>query len=219
MPHARLCVHLDRRLRDACPDGQRPARLPVSPRAQDRRPWAVPDRSRCQAAVGVGWPPAVTAAPRSARCLRDRRPRLLRREHVRRRPDGLGPTRQEHERPDVRDLREHAVVASLDGIGEVEARSEFVHWVVKPSVGDRLVPTRELREAPYIVMLCHDGDDATTDALLADVRRTILWNTSRGSTARAQAIAGPLVRRARRKLRWLAASRFGGRSTTASRWA
>ena len=95
--------------------------------------------------------------------------------------------------------------------------AEFVHWVHRPSIGDRLVRTRELLDAPYAVMLIHDGGDMTTDRLLADVRSTIQWNTGRGSTARAQAIAGPLVRRARRKLRWLAASRFGRRATTASR--
>ena len=113
----------------------------------------------------------------------------------------------------------HTVIASLDGIEEVEARPEFVHWVVKPSVGDRLVPTRELREAPYIAMLCHDGDDTTTDALLADVRSTIRWNTSCRRAARAQAIAGPLVRRAHRKLCWFAASGFRRLRTTASGWA
>ena len=103
---------------------------------------------------------------------------------------------------------EDGVIASLDGIEEVEAMAEFVHWVHRPSIGDRLVRTRELLDAPYAVMLTHDGDDVTTDRLLADVRSTIQWNKHAPLMGRVRAHATPAFTRARRKLRWLAAKPF-----------
>lgn len=96
------------------------------------------------------------------------------------------------------------IIQSLSGLDEVEALPEFVNWVQKPCVGDRVRISTDLRSAPYIVELRHRGDDAEADALIAKVRGAIRWNRSTSGASWLRARAHELVRRAPAKLSWIA---------------
>jgi hypothetical protein len=96
------------------------------------------------------------------------------------------------------------IIQSVSGVEEVDSMPEFVNWVVKPEVGNRVWVTTDLRGAPYIVELRHGGSDDDSLALIERVRSTIRWNqtTSPGSWLRAH--GRDVLRRAPTKLRWIA---------------
>jgi hypothetical protein len=95
------------------------------------------------------------------------------------------------------------IIHSVHGIDEVSSMPEFVNWVVKPAVGDRLSVTTDLRSAPYIVELRHGGSEEESLALIERVRSTIGWNHTTGRQAWLRARARDVLRRAPAKLEWL----------------
>ena len=96
------------------------------------------------------------------------------------------------------------IIQSVSGIEEVEALPEFVNWVLKPRVGDRLWVTTDLRSAPYIIELRHRGSDDDSTALIARVRAAIAWNQSTNGVSWLRARARDVMRRGPPKLRWIA---------------
>jgi hypothetical protein len=100
--------------------------------------------------------------------------------------------------------KDAGIIQSLHGVDEVDSMPEFVNWVVKPAIGDRLSVTTDLRTAPYIVELRHDGSDEDSRALIERVRNTIVWNRATGPHAWLRARARDVLRRAPPKLDWIA---------------
>jgi hypothetical protein len=96
------------------------------------------------------------------------------------------------------------LIQSLHGVDEVDAMPEFVNWVIKPCIGDRLRVTTDLRSAPYIVELRHGGSDEDSLALIERVRNTIGWNGCTSGRAWLRAHARDVLRRAPAKLDWIA---------------
>jgi hypothetical protein len=95
------------------------------------------------------------------------------------------------------------VVHSLHGIEEIAAMPEFVRWTFTPRIGDRIVPTRELRDAPYIGEFRQPSTHEGIEALDAKVRRTVQWNQSARTVDRVSARIAGLTRRGRAKARWI----------------
>ncbi len=104
---------------------------------------------------------------------------------------------------------EAGLIASLSGVDAVEAMPEFVRWPVKPTVGDPLEVTTDLRGAPYIVELSCSGDRSDAVALADEVRALIRWNVDVDRRATTVVALGSTVRRAHRKLRWLLQQSIG----------
>ena len=103
------------------------------------------------------------------------------------------------------------MIEVMSGFDAVEARPEFVRWLVRPDVGDRVEVTTDLRGAPYIVELSCNGDRDAAMALINDVRATISWNDRSGRRSAANARLRNLIPRVARKARWIgrsAAMRF-----------
>lgn len=96
------------------------------------------------------------------------------------------------------------LIQTLSGVDEVEAMPEFVRWVGKPYVGQRVTETKELLSAPYSVDLLHTGDDDYSDELIARVRDAIRWNESPRPIDKLRANALDFTHRAVPKGRWLA---------------
>lgn len=94
-------------------------------------------------------------------------------------------------------------VETVDGVDEVDGWPEFVRWIQKPSVGDRLEKTCDLRGASYIVELTCPGERTDALALIDAVRRSITLNAESGRRTALLARAADLNRRVRPKLRWL----------------
>lgn len=79
---------------------------------------------------------------------------------------------------------------------------EFVSWSVKPAIGDPLRTMRELRCAPYYLVLRHEGDRQRSIELADRVRSTIRFN--QGASVRTDVVSRTteFVAKARRKGRW-----------------
>lgn len=54
--------------------------------------------------------------------------------------------------------QEESLIATVDGIVEVEAFPEPVTWTSEPEIGARLEIAEELRSAPFIAELTVGGD-------------------------------------------------------------
>jgi len=100
--------------------------------------------------------------------------------------------------------KSNGIIQSLSGVDEVDSMPEFVNWVIKPRVGDRLRVATDLRSAPYIVELRHGGSDEDSIALIDRVRATIRWNESTGPGEWLRAHGGAVLRRVPGKLQWIA---------------
>jgi hypothetical protein len=96
------------------------------------------------------------------------------------------------------------VIHRLDGIPEIEALPEFVNWPVKPRLGNRIEPTRQLGTEPYSVELTHTGGEAESDELIDTVHRTVRINGRSTPPDLIRAHALHLARRAGPKIRWWA---------------
>lgn len=96
------------------------------------------------------------------------------------------------------------IIQELQGLSELEALPEFVCWVTKPRIGDPLVPTKSLRDAPYIVELRHRGDHEASIQLIHKVHSTVLWNQTDAPSTRLKAWTTHALRRGKPKLHWIA---------------
>lgn len=95
------------------------------------------------------------------------------------------------------------MIEQISGLEEIEARPEFVRWLVRPARGDRLEVTRDLRGAPYIVELSCDGDRTASRELIDEVRRLISWNGDPGTRSAVTARIQHGLARVRRKAPWI----------------
>lgn len=77
-------------------------------------------------------------------------------------------------------------IHQLTGHEAIEARPEFVRWVLTPSVGMRLEPTETLFSAPYIAELRVPPTETERDALIDLVHQTVRWNTTRSLVQQAR---------------------------------
>ena len=73
---------------------------------------------------------------------------------------------------------ESCTIHHLIGRDTIEARPEFVRWVLTPSIGMRLQPTETLFSAPYIAELRVPPTEAEREALVRFVHDTVRWNTA-----------------------------------------
>jgi hypothetical protein len=94
-------------------------------------------------------------------------------------------------------------IFEVSGVEAVERRPEFQRWIIRPTRGDRMVPTIDILSLPWHLAI--DADPSTDfDALEEEVRATIRINgdsTGVRRAARRVAALGPVVdRRARRML-------------------
>jgi hypothetical protein len=99
---------------------------------------------------------------------------------------------------------EETIIQDLSGCREVEALPEFVTWLAKPSIGQRVFPTTELATAPYIVELRQRASIEENFALDRTVRELISWNRKPTRVGHASAILRTKAQHAPRKLEWLA---------------
>jgi len=97
----------------------------------------------------------------------------------------------------------NGMIHSLYGIEKIEAMPEFVNWIVKPELGERLGETKELRSAPFIVQMCHHGSKEDSDRLIEFAQQTIRWNVTQERAAMAKVSVKQFVDRGGRKLKWL----------------
>lgn len=100
--------------------------------------------------------------------------------------------------------QDDGLISSLRGIEEVEQLPEFVRWPVRPRIGDELVPTEDLRGAPYIVELSCPGSEDDARELIDRVQQMVRWNTDSSRRSAAAARLTDLSSRARRKVPWVA---------------
>jgi hypothetical protein len=110
---------------------------------------------------------------------------------------------------------EAGIVHRVDGLDEVEALPEFVHWPHKPAVGSYAPRTIDLATKSYLVELTHRGDEAHGRALMALVRRTIRINATRAWTSWLGAQVTRLRARMGPKLRWVTHRMLRGGERTA----
>ena len=96
------------------------------------------------------------------------------------------------------------IIQQLSGLRTVESMPEFVNWVIKPRIGDRVITTKDLRGAPYIVELRHRGAHEQSERLIDTVHAAIRWNDAQHAGAWFKAQAHQMVRRGAPKLTWLA---------------
>ncbi len=101
-------------------------------------------------------------------------------------------------------LAEHAaVIHSLAGIEEIEAMPEFIGWITKPAVGDRIFPTDHLHSSPFILDVWAPADEAERLALVERVRAAIRWNDEPSATAERLALVRRKASGTLRRARWL----------------
>lgn len=90
--------------------------------------------------------------------------------------------------------------ASWDGIREVEAMPEFVHWISRPRAGQRVRPTRDLSSSPWQVTIAASSTEQL-DAAEARVRALVGWNRSTVDRSKIGLKAHASVVRASHRLR------------------
>lgn len=108
------------------------------------------------------------------------------------------------------------IIRDLSGCADVERMAGFERWVQRPAVGDRIRPTRELFEAPYVVRFQTLETGLTTDELVRTVRELVRWNQGHAGLVGLRALLESLAKRLSRKLSWetrrmLSKSRAHGR--------
>ena len=94
-------------------------------------------------------------------------------------------------------------LGSIVGKDTVEAMPEFTYWIVEPKIGDRLVETKELRDAPYIAALTCDGSREDAFALIDRVRDTVQIHACDRRRDSIDAVGRNVERRVKPKLRWV----------------
>lgn len=98
---------------------------------------------------------------------------------------------------------EVGLLETVSGLAEVEARPEFVKWILKPEVGDRLWATRDLRAAPFIVEFGRLESEEEARHLIDEVHDTISLNGDRTAWTGPRARLAEAMRRARGKIPWI----------------
>jgi hypothetical protein len=96
-----------------------------------------------------------------------------------------------------------ATVQSVEGLDAVAALPEFVEWISTPQIGQRIVPTRELHDAPYIAVFRQPSDRAGIDELGDRIRSLVRWNETTSALAPLRASATSIAARGRAKAPWL----------------
>ncbi len=100
-------------------------------------------------------------------------------------------------------------IVGIDGVDEVEARPEFLRWIVKPEIGEQITPTRDLRSCPYIAVFRHSGGREQTLQLRDWLYETVKITADPELLPWAPVRVKGLVNKASTRGAWLAQSRSG----------
>lgn len=95
------------------------------------------------------------------------------------------------------------LLQTVSGLARIEARPEFVRWLVKPEVGSRLWITRDLRSAPFIVEFSNIDTLEQARRVIDEVHDTISWNEGCNGRTWLRARIANAAGRARRKMPWI----------------
>lgn len=90
-------------------------------------------------------------------------------------------------------------VYDLVGVGDVESMREFLYWMKKPNVGDRVHMTSDIFGSAYMVVIqAPTREDLTRAAEY--IQRTIRWNQDRRSVSSVRSAAAAVIKRRSRQL-------------------
>ncbi len=78
----------------------------------------------------------------------------------------------------------HDRIYELNGIAEVGALPEFLHWIDKPFIGQRIVPRTDLFSSPWQAVIAGQSNEYL-DSIEARIRQTIGWNQDAHGAGRA----------------------------------
>ncbi len=94
------------------------------------------------------------------------------------------------------------VIHSLTGLDEVEAMPEFINWITRPEIGNKIFPTDHLYSAPYMLDVWVPDSLADRTALVERIRATIRWNEKPSALAERLALWRGKAARLPRRLAW-----------------
>jgi hypothetical protein len=104
---------------------------------------------------------------------------------------------------------EKTVIHSLAGLDEVEAMPEFINWITRPEIGDKVFPTDHLYSAPFMLDVWAPDSEAERRGLVERIRATIRWNDKPSALAARAALLRRKAARLPRRLAWLLQKSLG----------
>lgn len=98
---------------------------------------------------------------------------------------------------------ERTVIHSLTGLEQVEAMPEFINWITRPRIGDKVFPTDHLYSAPFMLDVWAPDSESESQDLVERIRTTIRWNEKRSRSAERIALFRRKIVRCPRRLAWV----------------